>query len=250
MDHHAKPGENPMKLNDEAVLEPLHLQPADLSSGRRFHKEASGEAPGQQTLSPTRPVLETRGILWGIPRSGRGQNEVTQSVLEARGVLGRPRAPSAVSVEGQGGGQVSTDLFWLNLGPAEPPVRPWVVWVPVVPMSRDGFEVLQKFAGCVLAVKSDSFVARLLDKTNSGPEEEAEIPLAEVMPGDRGLVKPGATFYWVIGYRREAHGQVSRSSVIRFQRVPSWSAEEVEQAKQAAATLLSFLDLDRANKPA
>jgi hypothetical protein len=99
-------------------------------------------------------------------------------------------------------------------------------------------------------VEADSFVARLVDKTDGNPEEEAEIPLAEIMPGDRELVKPGAVFYWVIGYRREDHGQRSRSSTIRFQRLPSWSPAEVERAKIAAETFLSFLDLERANHPA
>jgi hypothetical protein len=98
-------------------------------------------------------------------------------------------------------------------------------------------------------VTSDSFVARLVDKTKPGPEEEAEIPLAEVMPGDHELVKPGAVFYWVIGYERKAHGQLWRSSVIRFQRLPSWSPADVAHAKKAAETFLSFLDLDRANNP-
>jgi hypothetical protein len=32
-------------------------------------------------------------------------------------------------------------------------------------------------------------------KTNPGPEEEVEIPLGEIMPGDHELVKPGAVFY-------------------------------------------------------
>jgi hypothetical protein len=117
-------------------------------------------------------------------------------------------------------------------------------------LDRDSFDVLQKFEGTVLSVGSDSFVARLVEKPNSVPEEEAEIPLAEVMPGDRELVKPGAVFYWVIGYRRAVHGQLSRSSVIRFQRMPSWSPAEVQRARQAAETFLSFLDLERAHNPA
>ena len=108
-------------------------------------------------------------------------------------------------------------------------------------------ETLQRFDGTVLSVTGDSFVARLVDKTNPGPEEEAEIPLAEVMPGDHELVKPGAVFYWVIGHERKAHGQLCHSSVIRFQRLPSWSPADMTDAKNAAETFLSSLDLERAN---
>jgi hypothetical protein len=49
-------------------------------------------------------------------------------------------------------------------------------------------------------------------------------------------------FYWVIGYERKAHGQLCRSSMIRFQRLPSWSPADLARAKKAAETFLSFLD--------
>lgn len=166
------------------------------------------------------------------------------------GILPRPAASHALEAPGQESGVGSADAPGLNRRVAGPEVKLSVIWVPVVPVSRDGFDVLQKFEGSVLLVTNDSFVARLVDKTFEGPEEEAEIPLAEVMPGDRELVKPGASFYWVIGYRREGHGQLSRSSAIRFQRIPSWSASDVDRAKKEAETFLSFLDLNRASNPA
>lgn len=137
-----------------------------------------------------------------------------------------------------------------DLVPAQSAARPAVVRVPEILQSRESFEVLQKFEGRVQSVGNDSFVAMLVDKTNPGPEEEAEIPFEETMPGDRELLIPGAVFYWVIGYRREEHGQVSRSSMIRFRRLPSWSPSEIERAKEAAETFLSSLDLERANRPA
>lgn len=211
-----------MKLNDEAVLGPLHLEAADLSSGRRLIQDLVNRSAEVEMGSLTRTVLEPRGIFTQAARSP--SVESVEPPTEAASTHGR-------SAEGY----VS---------------RPTVVWVPVTPLDRDGFEVLQKFEGTVASVSGDSFVARLVDKTNPGPEEEAEIPLAEVMPGDRELVRPGAVFYWVMGYRRAVHGQLSRSSVIRFQRLPSWSSADVERARRAADTFLSFLDLDRANLPA
>lgn len=215
-----------MKLNDEAVSEPMHLEAADLSSGRRLVKEAAS------------------------PSADEDFANLTGSHLEIRGILSNPAVSQAF--EAPEGNASSTYTYSMDFSrcQVEPVARPPVVWVPVIPRTREGFDVLQKFEGTVQSVQGDSFVARLIDKTNSEPEEEAEIPLAEIMPGDRDLVKPGAVFYWVIGYRREEYGQLSRSSMIRFQRLPSWSAAEVERAKKAAETFLSFLDLDRANNPA
>jgi hypothetical protein len=207
-----------MKLNDEAILESLHLDLADLSAGRRLVKEAAGSTSEEDAANLTHPVLEVRGI------------------------LSRPPGPRRVEALEENTGPVLTHANFLSRSPEEPAPKPSVIWVPVVPSSRDGFDVLQKFEGSVLSVTSDSFVARLVDKTNPGPEEEAEIPLAEIMPGDHELVKPGAVFYWVMGYERKAHGQLCRSSMIRFQRLPSWSPADVARAKKAAETFLSFLD--------
>jgi hypothetical protein len=215
-----------MKLNDEAVLEPLHLEPADLSTSRRFVKDPASGAQEEDASNLTRAILEFRGILSSPPAFA-------------------PEEPPSQDAEA-----LRTQTRGLNGRVAKAAPKPPVVWVPVVLLDRDSFDVLQKFEGIVASVVGDSFVARLVDRTNPGPEEEAEIPLAEVMPGDRELVKPGAVFYWVIGYRRAVHGQLSRSSVIRFQRLPSWSPADVERANQAAETFLSFLDLDRASNPA
>ncbi|MGD0205984.1 MAG: hypothetical protein ABSC89_00020 [Verrucomicrobiota bacterium] len=112
----------------------------------------------------------------------------------------------------------------------------------------DRFQVLQKFEGVVQSVTENSFVARLTDKTHD-EHEEAEFHLEEVSPGDRNLVMPGAEFYWVIGREVKPYGQISRSSILRFKRIPAWSNEEVEQAKAEAETFLSFVDLDAGNDP-
>ena len=213
-----------MKMIDEADVQPSHLETADLSSGRRLVRESTRRAVHEALTN------------------------LTGSRLEVRGILSNPAVARAF---GGMKGNASPGLdHTMDRLQSEPVVKPSVVWVPVIRQTREGFDVLQKFEGAVQSVQGDSFVARLVDKTNSMPEEEAEIPLAEVMPGDRELVRPGAVFYWVIGYRREEHGQRSRSSMIRFQRLPSWAPAEVERAKKAAETFLSFLDLERANNPA
>jgi hypothetical protein len=213
-----------MKLIDEVISDPSRFGPADLSAGRRLVKELAGP-PADEELT-----------------------NLTGSRLEFRGILSKPATPRRFEAPEGNSGRVLP--YTAELQQTEPAVRPVVVWVPEIPQTREGFDVLQKFEGTVQAVQGDSFTGRLVDKTHFGPEEEAEIPLAEIMPGDRELVQPGAVFYWVIGYRREEHGQLSRSSMIRFQRLPAWSPADVVRAKAAAETFLSFLDLERANKPA
>jgi hypothetical protein len=210
-----------MKFNEPSVLERLRLQPGDLASARVF-LDTGIKSPVQTFRGLTQPILEERGR---VPSKDFTKPEVQPA--------GNPRSHSTAS------GQAK-----------EHTPRPPVVWVPIIPPTRDSFEVLQRFDGIVLSICDDSFVARLTDKTHERAEEEAEIPLAEITSGDRELVKLGAMFYWVIGYHREAHGQISRSSFIRFRRLPAWSDADVKRAKKGAATFLSFLDLDKASNPA
>lgn len=117
--------------------------------------------------------------------------------------------------------------------PGKPPVIP----LRTAPVIRDKFLSLQKWEGIVLEVKEDSFLARLIDLTEEGPEEEVELPLEEVSEDDRKLVKPGAIFYWNIGYHDTSRGQRIRSSMIRFRRLPVWQKAEIDDTKRKAKRL-------------
>ncbi len=103
--------------------------------------------------------------------------------------------------------------------------------------SQPRFLTLQKWECSVLEVNEDSFTARLIDQTNQGPDEEAEFSLEEVPLADLELVKPGAVFYWNIGYSDSLSGQRTRVSIIRFRRLPVWRADELEAAKREAVRL-------------
>lgn len=95
---------------------------------------------------------------------------------------------------------------------------------------RENFLTLARWEGRVVEVTPRTLVAVLNDELDRTlPEEEAEIPLEEISQADMGLVRPGALFYWSIGYRLHASGQRSRESIIRFRRLPRWSTEEVEE---------------------
>lgn len=112
-----------------------------------------------------------------------------------------------------------------------------VVFPKGVYASQPRFVTLQKWECWVLEVEKGSFTARLVDQTNRGAEEEAEFSLEEVPLADLPLVKPGAVFYWNIGYSDSLSGQRTRVSIIRFRRLPVWRADELAAAKKEAARL-------------
>jgi hypothetical protein len=99
---------------------------------------------------------------------------------------------------------------------------------------QDFFTSLQAWEGIVLEVMPDSFWARLLDLTNTGADEEAELPMNEISDDDKPLVRPGAIFYWDIGYHTSYSGQRMRSSLIRFRRLPAWTQREIDAAEREA----------------
>lgn len=113
------------------------------------------------------------------------------------------------------------------------------LYVPIVRPPRfprlDQSVALQKWEGRVNAVGEGHFEATLADLTGDGPAEEAAFDLDEVSPQDRALVKPGAVFYWSVGYRDAVKGQRTRESIIRFRRLPRWSLPDRVEADERAA---------------
>lgn len=117
-----------------------------------------------------------------------------------------------------------------------------VVFPKEMPLVQERFIPLQKWEGVVECVTDDYFVARLVDQTGEMPDEVAEFILDEVSTADRSLVKLGAIFYWNIGYEESIGGQRKRSSIIRFRRLPAWSAHELETAKYDAENTRDILN--------
>lgn len=109
-----------------------------------------------------------------------------------------------------------------------------LVALPPSPRLVDRFVCLQRWEGYVLEVGSDAFLARLVDLTRGGTEEEAEILIEELDPSDHPLLEPGAVFYWSIGYLERPSGR-QRSSVIRFRRLPAWTRGELLVARDRAS---------------
>ncbi len=103
------------------------------------------------------------------------------------------------------------------------------------------FQSFQKWECYVVQDLGDSFIARLIDLTNGEEDEEAEFSIQEVHKEDRPFIKPGAIFYWNIGYLEE-RGQRIRASMIRFRRIPEWRTDEIHIAEQNADRLQNLLN--------
>ncbi|MCB0566867.1 MAG: hypothetical protein KDD01_21065 [Phaeodactylibacter sp.] len=97
---------------------------------------------------------------------------------------------------------------------------------------------VHKWEGIVSEVfeEEGSFSAILTGLNNGGPKEEVTLSFEEVSEEDMPLLKPGAIFYWNIGYEK-LHGQVKKASIIRFKRLPEWTKKDWDQIMDKANEL-------------
>jgi hypothetical protein len=107
------------------------------------------------------------------------------------------------------------------------------------------FELLQLWEGCVKAIHDDDLVAIISDRTDPTlPDEEVTLDLSDVPPGDLPLVKPGAVFYWSIGYADYPGVPRARQSRIYFRRIAGWTDTELENSKREAHRLAERFTFD------
>lgn len=102
--------------------------------------------------------------------------------------------------------------------------------VKVTPAWPERFITLAKWVGRVQRVHGDSFVAIVQDQLSDSPDEEVELARSEVSEADEPLLRPGAVFYWSIGYRELLGRQRWRESAIRFRRLPKPSIVDEAEA--------------------
>ncbi|VEN73320.1 conserved hypothetical protein [Candidatus Desulfarcum epimagneticum] len=101
---------------------------------------------------------------------------------------------------------------------------------------------LQKWQGIVEDAGENFFTAKLINLTEKGHDEWAEISYDEITEEDIGLIQPGAFFYWSIGYNHSVTGQRRRFSDIRFRRIPVWGEEEINLSKKQAKEITDLID--------
>jgi len=122
---------------------------------------------------------------------------------------------------------ISKKLDFIN------PEKAPVLFLESTPMGERAIS-LQKWRGIVEEVKNNFFTAKLINLTDRGYDEWCEISFDKIAEEDIEFIKPGAFFYWSIGYNHSAKGQRKRFSDIRFKRVPVWSKKEIMDARKQA----------------
>lgn len=109
------------------------------------------------------------------------------------------------------------------------------------PSRQPYFRVYQAWEGTVHEVLLDSFNARMRDLTDSDrPDEIVEMFVEDVDENDIPLLRPGAVFYWNIGYLEGRGFPRQRTSRVTFRRIPrllasATSALSVEEIRDALA---------------
>lgn len=93
---------------------------------------------------------------------------------------------------------------------------------------KEGFKVIQKWEGIVEGIYEKFISVKLVDLTNGGSDEEAEIEYIDIQEDDRELLEIGAMFYWSIGYEKDQNGTIRRSSLIKFKRLPRIESSEFD----------------------
>lgn len=111
---------------------------------------------------------------------------------------------------------------------------------PQPQMMHERFRAIQKWEGYVIDADDEVFRARLIPLKGEGCEQEAAIFLSEITNEDRAMIQPGAVFYWSIGYLEKPSGTM-RASIIRFRRLPAWTAQELTAAETKAIELKELL---------
>jgi hypothetical protein len=114
--------------------------------------------------------------------------------------------------------------------------------VPLVIQQSEKFQKLQEYEGEVLSICGSDFIARLIDLTDKGAQRlEATFSIDEVSPSDQPLMRQGAVFYWIIGFRDYPNGQRKTEHFVRFRRLPIWSKRDLARLDARVDELRSLL---------
>lgn len=122
-----------------------------------------------------------------------------------------------------------------------------------LPISRENnaivaFKLLESWTGRVDEVDNENgtFSAQVSSEQQSGILETAQFTLEEISEDDVDLVRPGAIFYWSIGYQVDKFGRRSTQSSLRFKRGKFWTRKEQDQIAQNPIVDLEWLKSDLA----
>jgi hypothetical protein len=112
---------------------------------------------------------------------------------------------------------------------------------------RGTFLPVEQWEGVVLDVGDAYFSARLVNRMNARvPDEEGRFAFAQLSSTeDRGLVSPGAIFYFSVGYEDSPSRQRRLSAFLRFRRLPAWTAAELTEVEEETDRLTALFGSHR-----
>jgi len=158
--------------------------------------------------------------------------------------------PECLGVAEKGDNVVDSLDEWLDqVGPrvagvdaADPPEDYGKYQGAFQPVDDDGGEaaegrrvLVEEWAGTVIDVKAETFLARLMRRDDTAPEHEATLPHEFVSDASRPLIEEGATFTWTISIEEGAGGERATISQIRFDEQPAITQAEIDEAMREAA---------------
>jgi hypothetical protein len=168
----------------------------------------------------------------GTPATMIAQN----GTIEEPSVNGDSRSSASTS---------STDPNYSETTISEQSIRE--VSPPVLRLLRAeslAFQRLEQRDGVVLEVDPDArtFRARLVDPSESDPDQEVELELDQVSLADVELVRPGAFFFWAIGYVTRGTGRRNLVLSLDFRRLAVDHDRARQDAESAAERYLEDMN--------
>jgi CheY-like chemotaxis protein len=94
--------------------------------------------------------------------------------------------------------------------------------------------LVEDWAGSVIDVNSETFLARLARLDDTVPEHEATLPHEFVSEANRPLIEEGATFTWTIRIEEDAAAERFTVSQLRFDEQPAITQAEIDEAMREA----------------
>ena len=105
----------------------------------------------------------------------------------------------------------------------------------------DGFGLLKKYVGIIIARAGDTFWARLQENTQKIPAIEAEFDISDLPPDSRPIAVEGAPVVWTLGSETK-EGTQSNASIIYVLRSPGVTKEEFQQSRREVEETLNAIN--------
>ena len=103
------------------------------------------------------------------------------------------------------------------------------------------FWLLNKWHGQVVKIGEDFFEAELTDLSKPGITEVAEFAVNDVAENQRALLRPGALFYWFVGYRDTPDGR-QKGSQMWFRRSGQMDQSSFSSAREKVKNIWKALE--------